>query len=128
MLNLLGVQLDDNKRVPVALAKFYGIGVSKGEQICHKLSIFPKCKVSQLDDFKINQLAAHLNTMCLEGDLKRQVKQRILHQVQLNTVRGRMFQLGMPVNGQRSKSRGKTAQKLNRILCARYSTLRCLFK
>ncbi|KAL7751676.1 hypothetical protein RI367_002675 [Sorochytrium milnesiophthora] len=123
MLHLLGVNLPDRKLVPVALSHFYGIGRRNAEQLCNALLIHPRAKLQDLTDAQINQLQERLNKMTLEGDLKRDIKNRVLHERQLGTVRGRRFELGLPVNGQRTRTNAQTASKLNRRwLTKDYST------
>ncbi|KAJ1497609.1 hypothetical protein HMI54_001066 [Coelomomyces lativittatus] len=114
MLHLLGVNLPDHKRVPVALSRFYGIGYALGTQLCHKLLIHPHCKLGELTTSQINALGTLLNGMTLEAELKRQTQHRILHHVQLNTVKGMKFKLGLPVRGQRVRTNARTAEKLNK--------------
>ncbi|KAI9189932.1 hypothetical protein H9P43_001365 [Blastocladiella emersonii ATCC 22665] len=124
MLHLLGVNLPDKKKVPVALSYFYGIGRPLGEKICHQLSIHPECKLQELTDAQINQLGELLNKMTIEGDLKREIKNRVLHHRQIGTVTGRKFELGLPVRGQRTRTNAETASKLNRRWLAKdYSTM-----
>ncbi|KAI9221946.1 hypothetical protein BC828DRAFT_379697 [Blastocladiella britannica] len=124
MLHLLGVNLPDKKSVPVALSHFYGIGRPLGATICHQLSIHPHCKLQDLTDAQINSLGELLNRMTIEGDLKRDVKNRVLHHRQVGTVTGRKFELGLPVRGQRSRTNGETANKLNRRWLAKdFSTM-----
>ncbi|KAJ3349802.1 hypothetical protein GGF32_005218 [Allomyces javanicus] len=124
MLHLLGVNLPDRKKVPVSLSYFFGVGRKLGEQICHQLSIHPACKLQDLTDAQINQLGELLNKMTLEGDLKREIKNRVLHHRQIGTVTGKKFELGLPVRGQRTRTNARTANKLNRRWLAKdYSTM-----
>jgi small subunit ribosomal protein S13 len=123
MLHLLGVSLPEHKKVPVALSHFYGIGQKLGQNICNQLSIHPSCKLQELNEDKLNKLGELLNKMTLEGDLKREIKNRILHHRQIGTVTGRKFELGLPVRGQRMRTNARTASRLNRRwLTKDYST------
>ncbi|KAI9139766.1 hypothetical protein BKA69DRAFT_1126323 [Paraphysoderma sedebokerense] len=123
MLHLLGVNLPDRKTVPVALSYFYGIGRPLAAKICNQLSIHPACKLQELSETQINQLGEILNKMTLEGDLRREIKNRVLHHKQIGTVKGRKFELGLPVRGQRYRTNAVTAGKLNkRWLAKDYST------
>ncbi|KAK9718041.1 hypothetical protein K7432_005770 [Basidiobolus ranarum] len=113
MLHLLGVNLPDKKVVRIALTYFYGIGHSTAEKLCNRLSIHKECKLSELSDTQINQLSGLLTDMTIESDLRRQIKNNVLHLRQINSYVGKRHALGLPVHGQRTRTNSKTARKLN---------------
>ncbi|CAO1619370.1 unnamed protein product [Sympodiomycopsis kandeliae] len=64
-----------------------------------------------------------LRSIVVEGDLRRQMRANIKHLVQIGTYRGKRHQAHKPVRGQRTKTNGLTAKKLNRIERRNYSTM-----
>src|SRR4051794_3934952 len=104
---LLGVKLPDNKLVRVrnfffsffesliipliffysvlnihlldCLNLFYGIGHNTAQRLCSKFSIHKTCKVSDLSESQLNAISLELSDMTLESDLRRQVRNNILH-------------------------------------------------
>ncbi|KAI8923491.1 hypothetical protein BC831DRAFT_470875 [Entophlyctis helioformis] len=120
MLYLLGINLPDDKLVRIALKSIYGVGIRTGESICHRLSIHPQCRLKDLPEAKITQLSQLLNTMTIESELRRQTETNIKALVDMGTYRGARHKAGFPVRGQRTRSNGNSASKLNgRFLRAR---------
>ena len=109
---LLGVNLPDKKLVRIALTYIYGIGRTSGEQICHKLEIHPQCRLFELNEQKVTLLTKHLNSLKIEQELKRYVRSRIEHLVNIKSFKGQRHLEGLPVKGQRTKN-SSTAKKLN---------------
>ncbi|GAB5589176.1 hypothetical protein Unana1_04076 [Umbelopsis nana] len=113
MLHLLGVNLPDRKLVSTALQYFYGIGATSSTKICDQLSIHKQCKLSELSEAQINSLSNVLANMNIETDLKRQVREHVMHHRSINTYVGRRHAMSLPVRGQRTRNNAKTAKKLN---------------
>ncbi|SCV72432.1 BQ2448_3969 [Microbotryum intermedium] len=63
-----------------------------------------------------------ISSLLLEEDLKRQMRANIAHHRQIGTLKGRQHAMGLPVRGQRNRTNGKTAKRLNRIERKYYST------
>lgn len=61
--------------------------------------------------------------MLIEEDLRRSMRADIAHHRTVGTLKGRQHAMGLPVRGQRNRTNGKTAKKLNRIERRGYSTL-----
>ncbi|RIA80942.1 hypothetical protein C1645_701217 [Glomus cerebriforme] len=110
---LLGVSLPDKRLVRVALTYFYGIGHKTAQQLCSKFSIHKTCKISDLSESQLNAITLELTNMTLESDLRRQVKNNILHHRAIGDYKGKRHAMGYPVRGQRTRTNAKTARKLN---------------
>jgi small subunit ribosomal protein S13 len=110
---LLGVNLPDAKRVSVALKSFYGIGRPRAEELCDRLLIHPGARLSELTAPQVATLAAALNGMTLEADARREVRARVQAMVDARTYRGLRHVRGFPVKGQRTRTNGSTASRLN---------------
>eukprot|EP00835_Amoeboradix_gromovi_P001411 NODE_63_length_25098_cov_0.440498.p15 type:complete len:134 gc:universal NODE_63_length_25098_cov_0.440498:2403-2002(-) len=113
-VRLLGVAIPQSDYIYFGLSKIYGIGQAKGKEICGKLTIAPKLTFGKLTESEITKISDHLSNLTLEGDLKRKVQSNIIKEVQMQTIRGMKFKYGLPVNGGRRRSNGKTAKKLNK--------------
>ncbi|KAG2171688.1 hypothetical protein INT43_008068 [Umbelopsis isabellina] len=113
MLHLLGVNLPDRKLVSTALQYFYGIGSTTSNKICDQLSIHKQCKLVELSEAQINSLSNVLANMNIETDLKRQVREHVMHHRSINTYVGRRHAMSLPVRGQRTRNNAKNAKKLN---------------
>lgn len=134
MLHLLGVNLPDRKLVryvfctdynfhysssnhfvsiSTALQYFYGIGATSSQKICNNLYIHKDCKLSELSEAQINSLSNVLAGMNIETDLKREVREHVMHHRSINTYVGRRHAMSLPVRGQRTRNNAKTAKKMN---------------
>jgi small subunit ribosomal protein S13 len=56
-----------------------------------------------------------LARLVIEQDLRRKVRTNIQHMRSIGTYRGRRHAMGLPVNGQRTRSNAKTAKRLNKV-------------
>jgi small subunit ribosomal protein S13 len=75
---IAGVNIPTNKRVTISLRYIYGIGPTKAQEICTKLSIPNERRVNQLSDddvLKIRELVDR--EYRVEGDLRREVAMNI---------------------------------------------------
>ncbi|KAI9302594.1 hypothetical protein BJ944DRAFT_184804 [Cunninghamella echinulata] len=113
MLHLLGVNLPDRKLIGTALQYFYGIGEPTALKLCQQLSIPKNIKVSELSEVQINNLTNTLAGMTIESDLKRQVREHVMHHRNINNYVGRRHAMSLPVRGQRTRNNAKNAKKLN---------------
>ncbi|KAI8137359.1 hypothetical protein BJV82DRAFT_357446 [Fennellomyces sp. T-0311] len=113
MLHLLGVNLPDRKLVSTALQYFYGIGEPTAFKVCEQLK-FPKTlKVHELTEVQINDLTNQLSSMTIETDLKRQIREHVMHHRNIGNYIGRRHAMSLPVRGQRTRNNAKTSKKLN---------------
>ncbi|KAG0166563.1 hypothetical protein DFQ28_006402 [Apophysomyces sp. BC1034] len=113
MLHLLGVNLPDRKLVSTALQYFYGIGEPTAAKLCEKHAIPKTIKVSELTDVQVNDLTNSLASMTIESDLKRQIREHVMHHRNINNYVGRRHAMSLPVRGQRTRNNAKTSKKLN---------------
>ena len=56
-----------------------------------------------------------LKTLKIETELKKEVKENIMHQRMIGSYVGRRHALSLPVRGQNTQTNAKTARRLNRI-------------
>ncbi|KAI9314525.1 hypothetical protein BX666DRAFT_1862347 [Dichotomocladium elegans] len=113
MLHLLGVNLPDRKLVSTALQYFYGIGEPTALKLCEKLKFPQNLRVSELSEVQVNDLTNTLASMTIETDLKRQVREHVMHHRNINNYIGRRHAMSLPVRGQRTRNNAKTAKRLN---------------
>lgn len=63
-----------------------------------------------------------VSLLVIEEDLRRVTRSNIAHHRTIGTLTGRQHAMGLPVRGQRNKTNGKTAKRLNRIERRGFST------
>jgi small subunit ribosomal protein S13 len=105
---IAGVNLPNQKRLEIGLTYIYGIGQPSARQICAALGISADTKVRDLTDEEVTKLRAHIDTLQVEGDLRRERSQAIKRLSEIGCYRGVRHRRGLPVNGQRTKTNART--------------------
>ena len=109
MARIAGVNLPTQKRLEIGLTYIFGIGQPSARQICAALGLSPDTKVRDLTDQEITKLREHIDAnLQVEGDLRRERSQAIKRLSEIGAYRGVRHRRGLPVNGQRTKTNGRT--------------------
>lgn len=113
MVRILGNNLNNKKKLYIALTSIYGIGISSALKILKKLNIDPHLKVSELTELNVSGLRELLETdeFKLEGELKRIINSNIRRLIDINSIRGRRHLKGLPVRGQRTRTNNRTSRR-----------------
>lgn len=109
MPRIVGIDIDERKKVKVALRAIFGVGPKIALDICQRCSIDPEARVRELSERDIG----HINTdiqenLTVEGDLKRQVQQDVKRLQAIGCYRGLRHRRGLPCRGQRTKTNART--------------------
>jgi small subunit ribosomal protein S13 len=108
LARIAGVNLPNQKRLEIGLTYIYGIGQSSASQICAALGISPDTKVRDLTEDEVTALRTHIDSLQVEGDLRRERTQAIKRLGEIGSYRGLRHRRGLPVNGQRTKTNART--------------------
>ena len=109
MARIAGVNLPTQKRLEIGLTYIYGIGQSTSQKICKALELDPNQKVRDLTDDEVTKLRNYIDSdLEVEGDLRRDRGQAIKRLQEIGAYRGIRHRRGLPVNGQRTKTNGRT--------------------
>ena len=109
MARIAGVDIPNNKRVEIALTYIYGIGRKSSNDILAKTGIDPDKRAKDLTEDEIAKLRDVIeNSYTVEGDLRREVALNIKNMVEINCYRGIRHRKGLPVRGQRTKTKART--------------------
>jgi small subunit ribosomal protein S13 len=117
---IAGVNIPNQKRVPIALTYIHGIGRTTASQICERLGIPPQRRAHELTDdetLRIRELIDREYTV--EGDLRRLVAMNIKRLMDLGCYRGLRHRRGLPVNGQRTHTNARTRKGPRKGVLAR---------
>ncbi len=111
-LVIFGVSLSHEKKVEYALPQLYGIGINRSRQICRELGLAPQLSVSNLTESQRFAIAKKIkDEYVIEGNLEEQLKQDLQRYYNSGSIHGYRLRHGLPVNGQRTHSNGKTARR-----------------
>jgi len=109
MTRIVGINIDDKKRMPYGLALIYGIGIAKGKEICKKLRIDPLTKIGDLTEGELEKVRLFIDkNIKVEGDLRSEVGQNIKRLKDVGAFRGVRHMRNLPVRGQRTKTNART--------------------
>jgi len=102
------VNLPLNKRVEIGLTYIFGIGESKARLVLQRAGVDPDTYVKDLTDDEVLKLRDAIDQEMVEGDLRRDRSQNVKRLMEIGAYRGVRHRRGLPVNGQRTKTNGRT--------------------
>jgi small subunit ribosomal protein S13 len=106
---IAGVNLPNQKRLEIGLTYIFGIGQPTARKVATELGLSPDTKVRDLTDEEVTKLRNYIDTeLQVEGDLRRERTQQIKRLGEIGAYRGIRHRRGLPVNGQRTKTNGRT--------------------
>lgn len=108
MPRIAGMDMDNNKRVDIALTKLYGVGRKNVVSILEKSQVDAAKRVKDLAEDEINRIQRVIDTIKVEGDLRGDVHANIAALKQIGSYRGTRHSKNLPSRGQRTKSNART--------------------
>jgi small subunit ribosomal protein S13 len=108
MARIAGINIPLNKRVEVGLTYIYGIGQSSSRKLLEKAGVDPNTYVKDLTDGDVIKIREVVDNEMVEGDLRRERSQNVKRLQEIGSYRGLRHRRGLPVNGQRTKTNGRT--------------------
>ena len=109
MARIAGINIPLNKRVEVGLTDIFGIGRSSARDIAKKAGVDQDTYVKDLTDDEVLKLREAIDEeLNVEGDLRREQSQNVKRLMEIGAYRGLRHRRGLPVNGQRTKTNGRT--------------------
>ena len=108
MARIAGVNLPNQKRLEIGLTYIYGIGQPTARKVCAELGLSPDEKIKDLTDDEVTKLREYIDTLQVEGDLRRERQQAIKRLQEIGAYRGLRHRRGLPVHGQRTKTNART--------------------
>ena len=119
MARIAGVNLPNQKRLQVGLTYIYGIGPATALKVCADLGLSPETKVKDLTDAETTTLQRHIDTLQVEGDLRREVAQDIKRKIEIGCYQGVRHRRSLPVRGQRTHTNARTRKGPKKTIAGR---------
>jgi len=107
-MRIAGITIPDNKRLEIGLTSVYGIGRSRAQDILDKSKVAYGKKSSELTPEEENSIRKIVETLKIEGDLKREVSSNIKRLKDIKSYRGTRHAKRLPSRGQRTKTNSRT--------------------
>lgn len=109
MARIAGVDLPKEKRSEIGLTYIYGIGRSRAQKILDTLKIDRNKKIKDLTDQEVASIKDYIDqNFRVEGDLRTEVNLNIKRLMEIGCYRGLRHRMGLPVNGQRTRTNART--------------------
>ena len=109
MARIAGVDLPRDKRVEIGLTYILGIGLSSSQKILAKTGVNPDTRVRDLTEDEVQKIREVIGSEYkVEGDLRRETALNIKRLIEVNSYRGKRHRAGLPVRGQRTKTKART--------------------
>ena len=109
-MRILGITIPNNKHLDVGLTCLYGIGISRARKILDEVGIDRNTKGDVLTVDQENAIRKIIETMTIEGGLKREISSNIKRLKDIKAYRGVRHMKRLPVNGQRTKTNSRTVR------------------
>ena len=109
MVRIAGVNIPDDKKIPVSLAYIYGIGLPLADKILQLAKIDQAKRAKNLTPQEVSRLREIIEkTQRVEGDLRREITLNIKRLKDIKSYRGLRHMHNLPVRGQRTKTNSRT--------------------
>lgn len=113
MVYFLNTNINQNKKLSLALCKIYGIGKTLSKKICNMLNLNENIKFNQLNGAQIEKISESINENFHFGtELKQILYKQKLRLVKISSYRGFRFKQKLPARGQRTHTNANTTRAL----------------
>lgn len=109
-MRIQGITIPDEKRLEFALTAIFGIGRQKSKEILNGLGIDHMKKTKELSAEEENKIRESIESIKIEGDLKREVAGNVKRLKDIQSYRGSRHAKKLPARGQRSKTNSRTVR------------------
>jgi small subunit ribosomal protein S13 len=107
LARIAGVNIPTDKRVEVGLTYVFGIGRSTAQKLLAEAGVDPNTKVKDLTEDETVKLREAVESLNVEGDLRRERSQNVKRLTEIGAYRGLRHRRGLPVRGQRTKTNAR---------------------
>lgn len=109
-MRILGITIPNNKHLDVGLTCLYGIGISRARQILKEAGVDKDRKADSLSVDEENAIRKIIESLTIEGTLKREIAANIKRLKDIKAYRGLRHMHKLPAKGQRTKTNSRTVR------------------
>ena len=109
-MRILGITIPNNKHLDIGLTALFGIGISRARKILKEVDIDPSMKAEALTVDQENAIRKVIETMSIEGTLRREIASNVKRLKDIKAYRGVRHMRRLPVNGQITKTNSRTVR------------------
>lgn len=107
-MRILGITIPEDKRIEIGLTVLYGVGRSQAHNILSKAKVEYGVRPKDISIDQENAIRKAIDSLKIEGDLKRDVASNIKRLKDIKSYRGSRHSKNLPVRGQRTKTNART--------------------
>ncbi|TDQ34734.1 30S ribosomal protein S13 [Aureibacillus halotolerans] len=108
MARIAGIDVPRDKRIVISLTYVFGVGKTTAQKILAEANVSEDTRVRDLTEEELGRIRDVVNTIKVEGDLRREVSLNIKRLIEIGSYRGIRHRRGLPVRGQNSKNNSRT--------------------
>ena len=108
MARIAGVDIPRDKRIVISLTYIYGIGKTTAQQVLANAGVSEEIRVRELTNDQLDKIRAEVDTLKIEGDLRREKNLNIKRLMEIGSYRGIRHRRGLPTRGQNTKNNART--------------------
>ncbi|EGQ24665.1 30S ribosomal protein S13 [Mammaliicoccus sciuri] len=116
MARIAGVDVPRDKRVVISLTYIFGIGKTTAKNILNATNISEETRVRDLTDAELDKIREEIDSLKVEGDLRRETSLNIKRLMEIGSNRGIRHRRGLPVRGQNTKNNARTRKGPKRTI------------
>jgi small subunit ribosomal protein S13 len=114
---IVGVEIPNEKRIDIALTYIHGIGLATSQKILKATNVDPSIRTKDLSDGETKRLYDYIDKNLLtEGQIRQKVFRNIKRLQDIKSYRGLRHRVGLPVNGQNTRSNCRTRKGKGRAV------------
>ena len=115
-MRIAGITIPDNKQLSYGLTAVYGIGHSRALSILEELKIDADKKVPDLSTDEENAIREKVESVTIEGELKREISGNVKRLKDIKSYRGMRHSRRLPARGQRTKTNARTLKGVKKTM------------
>lgn len=103
-----GIDIPDKKKLEFSLPYIFGIGRTNVREILTKSGLSGDKRVFDLTAEELSKLQKAVDTVKVEGDLRKEISQNVARLKEIGSYRGMRHARGLPSRGQRTRTNART--------------------
>ena len=115
-MRIAGITIPENSHLEYGLTAVYGVGLSRAQSILDELGISHTKKVPELTTEEENAIREKIESLNIEGELKREVAGNIKRLKDIRSYRGMRHSRRLPARGQRTKTNARTLKGVKKTM------------
>lgn len=109
-MRISGITLPDEKRIEIALTAVYGVGRSLAHKVLDEAKVDYGIKSKDLTEDQEAAIRNIVESLKIEGDLKREKANNIKRLMDIGSYRGTRHSKRLPARGQNTKTNSRTVR------------------